>query len=836
MAQAHPTNMAVHLLRARALVQSEKRSEFFAQAEVVGQVLSRAGCRSETDREVVEFFRETIAHLAPDRGDLLEQFRTLYDPRRRRRRNVALVGALVLLLCGAAVFWWPASPTSLLERAQEAAAVGDKALALEMIGQLVDKHPDSVEAETAYRLQAQLFPPASVPTRTQQALAELKQDFLGKVPALIEALAALPDPAGQATARMFYDALTESQAKTLRTPILDLVQVPLHEHARRLQELVIQRVQTLAETAGAHEKYSTDAMALREFIDEATRMRDPTWMTEVKSTAELLYGLAKLHGDRALITRMQELAQAAAGLDQAAGYYDQHIVRIRLALAPHEVEAADRRCREDAPRLMVSGDLDQADACYARMEALLERYGADEVYARLLESLQRRQLPQMLRDRRAQIADIRARLAAAQTAEDGGDLAKAVALYTALVKEYWLIRFENVCTLPLRVVTTPPGAHVSIAGRDLGPSPVIVRYAWGGETTVHISAPGFTAVDLPLRTAEERPASEVRVALEPAALWSVPSVARGAAQPLDLHGDVLIAERRGVLTRLAAATGDALWTADLSSLEGIRARPALAGDSIYVARVDGRVYFVDPGTGASLGHIDLPRTTGNVAALGSLAAVATTTGHLVLMENRKELRREELPAVPTAGVVAAHGAFWVGTADGSVVRVAPAQGNRRLIECTRGTATIVEIAPTNEGLLVTTSDGALIALDPNGDTRWRQAAIGDLRGTPASCAGVVAVVDRAGVLHTFDATDGTPLREPPIGGSPAHGVVAAGEAFLVARASGELHAFDARKGTALAATTSLGDAAFALTPIGSEHVVASGPDGSVLLLATPRKP
>ncbi|MDF1700432.1 MAG: PEGA domain-containing protein, partial [Planctomycetota bacterium] len=568
---SHPSNMAVHLLRARALVQSEKRTEFFEQAEAIGQVLSRDGVKSATDREVAEFFRETIAHLAPDRGDLLERFRSLYDPRLARRRAMAMLGALVLVLCGAGVYFWPASASSLLSSAQEAADGGDKQTALEMIGQLVDRFPESPEAEQAYRLQALLVPPAKTINRKQKAMQALKKDLLAKVPALQEALTALPDQAAQATLRSALEPLQAS-----RRPGLAPTAEALGTTAERLQAAVLERVQVLAETAGVNERLADDAIGLREFIDKAERLRDPSWMAEVKGSSELLYGLAKLHGDRVLIVKTQELARATLGLDKAAAYYDGHITSVRLRHAQREIDEADRRCREDAPKLMVSGHLDQADACYARLETLLERYSGDDTYGRLVEGLQRRQLPQLIEDRRAQIEDIRGRLAAAQAAEDAGDLTKAVGLYASLVKEYWLIRFENVCTLPLRVETTPPGARVYIEDIEVGRTPTIVRYAWGSKTSVRVEAEGFVTVTQSLHTAEDDPPTRLHMALAPAPVWSAPTSPRTGTQPLDVAGDILTSDRRGLVSLHARTDGSIRWTRDLSSLEGVRARPALA--------------------------------------------------------------------------------------------------------------------------------------------------------------------------------------------------------------------------------------------------------------------
>ena len=830
----HPGNMAVHLLRARALMQSEKRSEFFEQAEVVGQVLSREGVQSQTDREVAEFFRETIAHLAPDRGDLLERFRTLYDPSRRRRRSMALVGALLLVLAGGGVYLWPQSASALLSRAQEAADAGDKQLALEMIGQLVDKHPESPEAEQAYHLQARLFPPAPASNRSQKALGKLKKALLDKIPALTDSLASLPDQGAQGSVRAVLEPLQSDKAKSIRKPVLAELAEPLKTHAERLHGAVLERVQTLAKTAGAHEALADDPIGLKEFIEEATRLRDPDWMADLKATSELLYMVAKLHGDREVIQSTQELARAAQGLDQAASYYDEHITRVRLMHAQREIEEADRRCREDAPKLMVAGHLDQADACYARLETLMTRYGGDEVYGSLVAGLQRRQLPQLIKERRAQIADIRKRLARAQDAEDDGDLEKAVGLYAALVKEYWLIRFENVCTLPLRIETTPPGARVFIDEREIGRSPTIVRYAWGSETTVRIEAEGFLTAAQPLRTAEDEPPSSLHVSLAPQPVWQVTEKMKAGPRPLAHDGDVITVDRRGFITRRVGADGSEAWSRDLTSLEGVRARPAVAAGALYVARVDGRVFRLDMATGESRGELKLPRPFGDLASDGTRVAVATTEGDVVILEGGKELRRDRLDGVPTAGVLAGHGAFWVGTTGGTVVRLDPARGSSKVIQCTRGTAPIVALAATSDGILVTTSDGALLALDPKGERRWKRPAVGDLLGAPARAGDHVGAIDRAGTLHLFRAKDGEPTTTVATGGRAAHGILGVGESILIQRMDGAVRVVDPATGTLLLAHPTAKTAPIPPLDVDGARALIPFGEGEVALVPVPQ--
>ena len=794
----YPENMALHLLHARSLVMLEKRSELLEQAEIVGQVLGRDRTLSQSDKEAVEFFKTAIADVAPDRGDLLERFRALYDPRRARRQRLAITFAMILLICSAGIYFWPASAAGLLEQAQEAADAGDPERAGELLAELTSRFPDAPEMHDAILLQNRLFPPTGGGAPGARAAQALRKAVAKHLETVSPALEHLPAQTAQQTLRGLLDLLEGSSDAKARAQALRPVHEPLATAARRLNREGVARMNLLAQAAGLHEEYRHDAERLGAYVREADAQRDATWIADLQASAELLKLLSRDGGPETLGMATRELTKTAGALEQTAAFYDEHAVACRLTLAGLEIEEADRRCREDAPKLMVAGRLEQADALYRRLEVLIDRCNNEETYAPLRESLARRQIPTFVADRRAQIADIRTRLRSAEAAEAEGDLAAAVSTYALLIKEYWLIRFENIFSLPMRIETVPAGAAVYLNDELVGHAPTVIRYPWGSEARLRVSADGWKDADLELATAEETPFHRMDLRLEPTPLWRCEGSGRGTVGGVRLDSGILRADRSGFVALHDATSGVQRWIVQTESLEGVRGRPAVAGGVIYVPRVDGQVVLLDPADGRALGTREIPRPTGDMAASGSTAAVATSSGELIAFRNKAEAYRRSLGGAPTAGLRAAHGAFWAGTARGRIVRIEAATGERRETEVAGGNVPIAALVPTPAGMLATTAAGNLLRLAPNGDLVWHADDIGGLVGAPALVDGRVAVALPSGTVRLFSLATGSRTGTLEMGKGAWHGLLGSGSVLVATRTDGSLWAFDVARNTRIA--------------------------------------
>jgi outer membrane protein assembly factor BamB len=228
----------------------------------------------------------------------------------------------------------------------------------------------------------------------------------------------------------------------------------------------------------------------------------------------------------------------------------------------------------------------------------------------------------------------------------------------------------------------------------------------------------------------------------------------------------------------------------MASVEGVRARPAVRGGVLYVARVDGHLVLLDAADGTERGHLDLPRPRGDLGVAGDLVGLTSEKGALIAVRDGGVAWRLELGAVPTAGTLGAHGAFWVGTARGTVVRVDAATKTRADLRVTRSTAPVESLEATADGVLVTTADGLLLSLAADGRQRWRRGDLGDLVGTPHLAGTQVVVADRAGGVHVLAAEDGRPRALLQIGSGLRGDLVAAGRTLVALGRSGRLWSYD----------------------------------------------
>jgi outer membrane protein assembly factor BamB len=786
--ETYPSNMGLHLMRARALVMLEKRSELLEQAELVGKVLGRDGSLTQVDKEAVVFFKTAIESVAPDRGDLLERFRSLYDPRRARRRRMALGFVTVLLLCTAGVYFWPASAATLLKRAQEAADAGDRERAGVLLAELTSRFPAAPELEAAVHLQNSLFPRGNSSSGSTNEARELRKRIAALAEELASVLDRLPAQAAREKTRALLD-LMEKNPNSVAT--FAPVYAALGTAANRLDQEAVARMRLLAQTPGLNEEYAQDAERLRAFLVEADQKRDANWIADLRASTDLLRELTKEAPSAEVAAAVRELGRSAKVLDETAAFYDKEAPACRLTLAALDVEEADRRCKEEAPKLMVGGRFAEADVLYGRFESLLQQYAADpQTYGALLENLDRRQIPTFLHERRSQIADIGNRLATAKAAEARGDLETAVAAYASLIKQYWLIRFENVFTMPMRVESVPRGGAVYLNDALVGTSPAVVRYTWGSEATVRVEAPGWEPAVHTLHTTEEIPTHTLRALMRPRLTWRSAQTTTGTVGALRVGNDVLRADRDGTVVLHAGQTGEERWSVRARSLEGIRGRPALASAHLYVPHIDGEVVVLDPRDGSRLGTIPIARPIGDMAAVGRNAAVVTVDEHLIAFRDRREVYRKSLAAVPTAGLVAGHGAFWAGTGAGTVIRVQAESGHLRSIPLSGANDPVAALVATGDGVLVTTAAGTLHRLGPDGTRLWQATNLGDLVGSPAQADGRVVVVTRAGHVLTFARADGAHLAAHDMGPGASHGLLASGSTVFAARHDGSAWAFD----------------------------------------------
>ena len=796
LVRADPDNVRGFLLHGRAAVRLGNKEMFVETAEQVAQSISGRSL-THREREMSVFFHDTLERLAPERGDLVQQFRGGTQQRTRRsphvkQRKVALIGALLVLVASAGFLLWPKSPSAMLAEAQAALQSGDSHTATMLIAKLIEEHPESTEAEAAFRLRTSMLapPPSTSRPNPTAPTADQKRAVEAHLKSLLAALEGLP--AKEARGKIATDlAWFEShEDKRTRQRLATTVGPALMPVVRRIERQARERRDLIGRARMVAHREGRNADALRQYLAEVETAQDPTILGELERTRSLLERMLALQATDSLATALDGLDSAIKTVKAPTGEIERDLDEVRLLLAGLDLDAAQQRCNQEAAALLTEGKLDEADAIHATLEELIKRIDGTDELAPLREEIDRRRLRAYVETRRGRIASIKEQIASALALEKRGEFDAAADMYGALVREHWQIRLENVFTVPLRVASIPSGARITINGKRIGRTPCMVRYRWGSRTLLRLDAPGYKTLVHVMEKRGEKPATKLTLALEPSYEWRKATASGLRLNPVRIGADILTYDRNGRFTRHSATDGSVRWARHHKTLEGIRTAPVLADDYIYATFVDGRVMAMHPADGQVAHEQTAGRPVGEMAAYGNVAAVASQRGKLYLLQRGKIVREASLGVAPTAGVLAAHGFFWVGGASGELIRVnARTQEVKRIrLEGTRAAIRGIGKGPT--GVHVATSDGRLYAVTSEGAQLWMQRGLGDVLGAPAYCRGHVAVVGRRGRVYIFEQKDGTPAGTEDLGGLTNVPLISVGSCFLASRSNGRLWAWD----------------------------------------------
>jgi hypothetical protein len=822
-----PEDVGAMLLRAKAFTARKDREGVVETAEVLLKHLGKRATR-RVEREAAQFCSDAVAVLAPERTILVKSLRAVSRPPTSRRRRVALVAALVVVASGAGVMFWPEQPGRLLEKARDAAEDGEKAEALDLLARLIEKFPDTEEANEAFRLQSVIAPPSA---SAAKASKPAKGDTVAIASsALASALRALPAPEAI--------ALVKSHVESVADPTERIVPPP--EVAKALAETIVRltiecrrSLDALAITQDARVRLKTQPAGLRKVIAEALAAKNPALIASWEAAHEVLRPLAESAKYAPLVRDEATFAAAVESCRRAQSAYDADLLECRRLLAGIELEELHLAARERGPRLLVAGRRDELEDLYESLHERLESLAADKSMGPVMETSRRKQLPDFVRDRRALVAGLRAGLQAARAAEQAGDLDAAGQAYAALAKKHYTVRFDELIQVPLRVESSPAGAAVKVNGKDAGPAPVLLHYGWGVPTTVSVEAAGFEPLVRVLDSTTGVPVTHIEARLTPKVLWTISLEGNYEARPLAVGGDALVCDRAGRFSLHAGNDGHVIWSRHLNDVEGVRSQPAYDGERILVVFVNGRVVWLDPRDGIVMGEEQAARPLGDVAAGAGSAAVAVSTPAVLGFVRGRRAWETPLAAAPTTSVVFGHGAFWVGLPRATLVRLDPASGRATSHAIPDATATVVALTVAESGLLVCLSDGRLIALDASGARRFTAENLGDLGPAPAEAAGVVCVSDRRGRVTMLDAVTGAPRGSVSLGREPAGGLVSFGGQVIATTGDGRMWVLDPTVGRVRVDAPISGKGLLMPTPIGADDVVLVATDRRLLRVPVP---
>ncbi|MCA9314757.1 MAG: PQQ-binding-like beta-propeller repeat protein [Planctomycetes bacterium] len=832
---AQPDALGVRTMHAKALERCGRIEELVAAAQDVTRRIGRR-CRTREERDAARTFADMIDRSAPERPEISRRLRSALERSDSKPRRFALAGSLLAVLAVAGIVMWPPSADSLLERATVALDAGRRAEAQELLDELIERYPDSPEAESAFQLQARLTRPAQPQAPTVKLDRAQREHLEASAAAAQTALGDLPSAAARDTLESFAKELASEEASALRPTVLKELRRYLARAMHDLTREARGRAEILAKSSTVASSQAKDEGLLRRYLAEAAEAGDAEWTKGLQEAVPILGTYVEMEGTATLHQLHATLAQHATRLAGAGAGNQEGLDACHRAVLALEVDEAYRKAAQDGIRELTYGRLESAEELYSNLETLVEKASAERRFEPLFRDLERQRIPAWIDSKRQLITTIGQRVREGRAHEAAGRLAAASQAYAGLLRTFDTFKLERLAPLPLQVLSDPPGAIVEVNGKREGVTPLVIHYLWSTPVTVRVLANGYVPFEQVLDSAGEKPDWQVEARLAPQPVWAVRGERTIDCAPVEADGNVLTASRGGRLTMYDGKVGSIIWTRALDSLEGIRFRPAYVPGRLYVVLVDGTVHLIDPRDGAPGGRLTLDRPTGDPDVAGDVVAVPTRSGKLVLLRHGSVEREITLPAPPSTNVVAAHGAFWVGLGDGRIARVHVTTGRLTVERIGDSGTSVRALGGAVNGIAATTSMGDVAFVGSDGRRRWSVSGQGDLPGRPAVVGGYLGVVERKGRLLVFDVETGQLTGTTELSGSAPHGLLGVDDVFVTALEDGRIMAIEP-EGPHVRVESGIGSTS-PLPParIGADHLVIALKNDEIGLVPVPRRP
>jgi outer membrane protein assembly factor BamB len=292
------------------------------------------------------------------------------------------------------------------------------------------------------------------------------------------------------------------------------------------------------------------------------------------------------------------------------------------------------------------------------------------------------------------------------------------------------------------------------------------------------------------------------------------------------------AGRTGAAQATAEAIGmDHRWHARVGA---IAASPIIAGDLVIAPTSDGRLVFLDRGTGRVLEEIRVGTAVESSPCVAEgVVHVGTDDGMVVgigLVDGR-ERYRTKVGGMVRSSPLAANGLVIVGTVEarGQGGLVALDEGGRP--RWTRKLASVFS-SPTLAGdaVMVGADDGAVHAFEAaTGAPRWSRKIAAKVRATPAVQGPTVFVAGFDGTFVSLRAADGVPIWERAIGHSVYSSPCLLSGAVVFGCHDGHVHGVDLATGELRFQAETRGPVLASPVAIGT-RVVVSSTDGRVYVV------
>lgn len=761
-----PQAVALRFFHAQVLARASRVEE--AREEMYAIIRATEAAKTATSDKAYELLANCYRLLLKiDPGDA-EAEKGLQDIDRRRmlvmrRKKIVTRGgaaaALLLVLVGVGLATGGPSAESLASDIRRAQQKKNVARVVELVDELVEAHPDSPEAKWALELKGTL---STEMTQTDKEKREreksLREDLETDLEEVRGAVSDRPYGEAMAAVKGLVAKLNKPEMTFLRKTTGAQIEWMLLSFFERVRDQFEADRKQVA--AGEVQLRSLDGKPadLLDLEAKLKQVQQRDWPQLAPDLTQNLLAVAASQAVGRAAEAATELSQRLATGPANFTSLETLLHAVRRERFRAEILDLHKAAAKRGQDLLTDCELDRARELF---EAV--RRKADEVtdleprehYRELLTWLDQRNI-------RVQTTMQLERIdAVAKTLKDVADLrqrrnyAAAYRVMRDLVSENRLIQFEKKHKLPYHVVSVPSGADVEVNGKPIGKAPCEIELDIGQRPmVVKLRRAGFGDTEERLVPTDPALQGTLRVDLAKDLAWEKEIGGGVEAYPVIADGKILLATTDASLLALDLGTGERAWEAETGLLQRIKARPTVAGRSVYLITLDGLLHQIRLADGRVVDRLDLGgKVEQDPAVHGDTIFVATRKPSLVALRGVKILWEQPLAESPTTPVVCLDGTIYVGTTKGAILAHdektgAPKAGFR----VASGTSFWGGLAVHRHLLLAGGEDGKLYAFDTrNGKEAWTHSTGGPLAAPAASDGERIYLPARDGYVYVLSA-------------------------------------------------------------------------------------
>lgn len=732
----------------------------------------------------------------------LERARTSAQRRRQMFVRLGVAAALLLVVGVVGLTVGGRGPGDLLEDIEAARDRGNHTRALELVAELVTKHPDSEEAHQALAIRGELDKRhAQAQSEQREKERKVRGELGAEFADLRDALMNRPYLEAASAIEPFLTRMSGPDVAFLRKDMGVQVEYELIGFLERISNKFAEDRQQVAVAARNVEEGRPAAKRLAELEMKLSMIRQRDWPALAPELFRKLKPVAESRFVGKAKQAIEELQQRLQGAGTAFGTLDTLYFTVRRERLKLEIESAVATAKREGLDMLRDCELSRArelfDTAYRKADAVASEEPREH-FQPLLVWVHRRRILDTMRHERDKIDSVIETLKDVERLREEGRHDTAYRLLRDLVSHHVLIQFEKKYRFPYRIASTPSGAEVHLDGRLVGKTPCAIELEIAQKQTfVELRRPGFEPWEAKLVPTNSGLNGTLDASLNKEVAWDVELAGSLEAPPIIAQGKLLLATNRATLLAIDLETGDHAWEADPDQLDRITASPVVAGDNAWFVTVSGKTYRVRLKDGEIRASLDVGgQVLHDPAYADGTLYVATRRPRLVAIRDEEVAYTVPLASNPSTQVVHLDGRVFVGTAEGTVL-VREAQTGDALFAFRTPSASSFFGGLVAHGSLVLggAEDGKLYAFAAGSRLpAWSYATRGPITSRPVSDGAQIFLPSREGYLYALD-EKGDVARKYDLGNAiESHPAVAGG--FLYALGGNRVQAFDVESGRA----------------------------------------